>query len=181
MSAPVPTSEPAEIRAGDTASWLITLADYPASAGWALTYTFINAGGKFTVASAAEGDAHRINKSPTDTAAWLPGAYEWQCRVGKSGEAYTVRTGSLVVKPDFATLATSDQRTHAKKMLDAITAWLENRDPGVAKYRISVGGADREMQYTPIADLLKLQAHYAAEVNRQAGSAGRSGRIYLRF
>lgn len=174
MSAPTLTTEPATLRAGDTADWLLSLPDYPAGAGWSVEYALINAAGKITVASAAEGDAHRIHVAPATTADWAPGTYAWQRRVSNGTDATTDRTGSIEILPDFAALVAIDARTHAQKTLDAIEAWIESHDPGVAEYEI----AGRRMKYIPVAELLKLRDQYRREVR---GQSGKSGRVYLRF
>lgn len=176
MSAPIQTSEPAHLRAGDTASWQITLPDYPASAGWSLAYTLINASAKISFTSSASGDAHRVSVPPATTSGWSAGTYAWQCRVSKAGEAYTVATGSITIDPDFAAagIATLDARTHAQKTLDAIEAWIERHDLAVADYQI----AGRAMKYVPISELLKLRDAYRREVR---GQSGKSGRVYVRF
>lgn len=174
MSAQPSTTEPAVIRAGDTASWLISLPDYPASSGWALTYSLVNAAGRVTITSAASGDSHRVNVAPAVTAVYPPGLYEWQCRVSNGADAYTIRHGSIEIKADFSTGAAQDMRSHAQKTLAAIEAWIEKRDLAVAGYEI----AGRAMKYIPIADLLLLRDRYRREVRQQAG---KSGRVYTRF
>jgi len=174
MSAPTLTTEPATLRAGDTADWLLSLPDYPAGAGWSVEYALINAAGKITIASAAEGDAHRIHVAPAATADWAAGTYAWQRRVSNGTDATTDRTGSIEILPDFATLVAIDARTHAQKTLAAIEAWIESHDPGVAEYEI----AGRRMKYIPVAELLRLRDQYRREVR---GQSGKSGRVYLRF
>lgn len=174
MSAPIPSTEPATLRAGDTATWLITLADYPASAGWSLEYTLINASGKVTFSSTAQGDSHLVRVLPATTGAWSAGAYAWQCRVKNGTDVFTIRSGSIEILANFAGLAASDQRSHAQKVLAALEAWIENRDPAVAEYEI----AGRRMKYIPITELLKLRDRYRREVR---GQSGKSGRIYVRF
>ncbi len=174
MSAPTLTTEPATLRAGDTADWLLSLPDYPAGDGWSVEYALINAAGKITIASAAEGDAHRIHVAPATTADWAAGTYAWQRRVSNGTDATTDRTGSIEILPDFAAMVAIDARTHAQKTLAAIEAWIESHDPGVAEYEI----AGRRMKYIPVAELLKLRDQYRREVR---GQSGKSGRVYLRF
>lgn len=176
MTAHVPTSEPAQLRAGDTATWLLSLPDYPAGDGWGIAYTAVKAGTKITFASAADGDDHRISVPPATTAAWSPGTYNWQARISNGTDAHTLRSGAWEILPDFAaaTAAGLDARSHAEKTLAAIEAWIENHDSAVAEYEI----AGRRMKYIPIAELLALRDRYRREVR---GAAGKSGRIYLRF
>ena len=174
MTAPIPTAAPATLRAGDTASWQISLADYPAGDGWSLEYTLIGASGKITLTSAASGNDHRITVAAATTAGWAPGQYAWQCRAKKGAEAYTVNTCSAEILADFASLTASDQRSFAEKTLAAIEAWIENHDLAVAEYEI----AGRRMKYIPVAELLTLRDKFRREVRT---TAGKSGRVYMRF
>ena len=174
MSAPTLTTTPDSIRAGDTATWLLELADYPASGGWSVEYNFVNAAGKFTLTGTAEGSAHRLRAAPATTADYAPGTYGWHCRVTDGGDAFTVASGSTEVLPDLATMAAIDTRSHAQKTLAALEAWIEGHDLSVAEYEI----AGRRMKYIPIAELLKLRAQYRRETR---GQAGKSGRVYMRF
>lgn len=173
MSAPQLTTEPASLRAGDTASWLLSLADYPAGQGWSVQYDLVNAAGKITLTSTAEGDSHRIAKTPAQTAAFSAGTYAWQKRVKNGADAYTIGTGSIDILPDLSALVAIDTRTFAQKTLAALEAWIESHDAGVAEYEI----AGRRMKYIPMAELLKLRSQFAIEVRRQSG---KSGRILMR-
>lgn len=174
MSAPTQTTEPAALRAGDTANWLLNLPYHPAGQGWSVQYDLVNATHKITLTSAAEGDQHRITEAAAITAGYTPGKYLWQKRVKKGAEAYTLGTGTIEILPDLAAVVTLDTRSHAQKTLEALEAWIENRNPGVAEYEI----AGRRMKYISIAELLKLRDQYRREVR---GTSGKSGRIYLRF
>lgn len=139
-----------------------------------MQYTLVNSAGKITIESSASGSNHQISVAPAVTAAWASGSYAWQRRVTNGTEAYTTATGSLDVLPDYSSAASLDARTHAKKTLDALEAWIESRDPGVAEYEI----AGRRMKYISITELLKLRDRYRREVRSQAGQ---SGRVYMRF
>lgn len=176
MTAPVQTTEPAIILAGDTATWRLSLDDYPASDGWVVTYTAVRAGAKISFTSTADGDGHLIRVPPATTAAWSAGAYSWQARVGDGTDAYTVRSGSWEVRSDFAAATESglDARSHAEKTLAALESWIENHDPAVAEYEID----GRHMKYIAIPDLLTLRDRYRREVR---GQSGRSARVYMRF
>lgn len=174
MSAPILTTEPASIRAGDSLSWLISLPDYPAASGWSLSYALVNADGRITLTSAASGNSHSVTATAATTANYKAGTYTYHCRVSNGADVVTVAVGTIDVLPDLATMVALDTRTHAAKVLAKIEAWLENHDPAVAEYEI----AGRRMKYIPIAELLKLRDRYSREVR---GQGGKSGRIYLRF
>lgn len=181
MAYTVPTSIPASLRAGDTALWLRSLADYPAGAGWAITTTLVKLGTKITVVSAADGNDHKTTVTPATTSAWAAGSYDYQERVSNGSESYTLGTGKIEILPDFAsaTAGGMDARSHAQKTLDALESWIENRDIGVAEYEI----AGRRLKTISIPDLLILRDRYKREVRAASGTngSGKSGRIYLRF
>jgi hypothetical protein len=56
----------------------------------------------------------------------------------------------------------SEQRTHAKRVLDAIEAVLENR-ANLDQQSYTVEG--KRLDRTPISELLKLRREYQAEYN----------------
>lgn len=181
--ADIPTLEPTTANAGDTWRWNRTLADYPASAGWALSYTLINAAAKITINAAASGDDHAVTVSAATTAGYAAGSYDWRARVSKAGEVYTVGEGRITVRNAFAG-ATFDARSHARKTLEAIEATIEGRaSSATLEYEI----AGRRMKYIPAAELLKLRDKYRGEVAREdAATAVAAGlpdrrRVYVRF
>ena len=167
MAAPIPTTEPASLLAGDTATWRISLPDYLASDGWALTYTLINATSKISFSATAAGGDHLVNAAAATTAAWPAGSYAWRAQVSKSGQVFTVASGNIVVQPAFAA-STLDNRSHARKALDAVQAYLENpANLSAASYEI----AGRKLQRLSIPDLLNLRDRYQFEVTREEAAA----------
>lgn len=183
MAAPTPTTEPICLIAGDTAKWLKSLADYPASEGWALSYTFINAATKITINAAASGNDYLVTASASTTSNWSAGSYAWRASVSKSGEVYTVATGTIDVKAAFSG-ATLDNRTHARKALDNIEAYLV--DPAnLAAQSYEIAG--RKLSRIPRGELLKERDRLRADVARE-DAASRSARglpdgrrAYVRF
>jgi hypothetical protein len=162
------TTTPLTIQSGDTLSWLINNSDYPASAGWQLHYTFIHPSYKFTIDSAASGNDHAFNQTAVQTASWVAGEYAWQQYATKAAERYTITTGNIKVLPNISAVAVGyDPRSHVKKTLDALEAWLEGKNPAVAEYEI----AGRRMKYIPIADLLKLRDRYRMELRAEQAAA----------
>lgn len=166
--ADIPTNEPTSARAGDTWKWTRTLADYPAGA-WTLKYRFKNATGYFEIVAGTSGTDHLVSVAAATTANYTAGSYTWMAWVeGGSSEKYTVDTGTLTVDPDYRSgTAAYDGRSHARKMLDAIEAWLEARDPAVAEYEI----AGRRMKFIPIGELVKLRNRYGFEVRNEEAAA----------
>lgn len=177
MSADIPSTPPAALRAGDTAKWRRELPDYPASAGWQLKVALVGQAGAYNATAAADGDAHAFTIAATTTASWAPGRYVLTEFVVQGAERYTLGTSELQVLPDLAVATTgSDTRTHARKVLDAIEAWLETKAPTAA----SVEVAGRKLANYPLADLLSLRDRYRAEVRRETAGAG-GGRLLVRL
>lgn len=182
MSAPTPYDEPASIVAGDTAKWLKSVADFPASAGWVLTYTLVNASQRYTFSAAPSGDEHLVTVDAATTAAWAAGDYALRGQVALAGEVYTVVQGRVTVQPAYG--SATDGRSQARRMLDAVESVLEGRAAdSVAEY--TIGG--RQLKRIPLPDLLALRDRLRVDVAREdaatrvaAGLAPR-GRIAVRF
>lgn len=177
-----PTHEPARVIAGDTAKWLKMLPEYPASAGWALSYELVSAAQRYTFNATPADDDHLVQVGAAATALWVPGAYQGRGRVSLSGEVFTVAQWALQVAPSFGTAV--DARSSARRTLDAIEAVLEGRaSSSTQEYSI----AGRSLKYIPIPELLTLRDRYRQDVaaeenaaNLAAGGLPR-GRIYVRF
>lgn len=166
--APILTNPiPATVAAGDSIDWPIADPLHPPGDGWVPTLTLVNAAGRITVAGAADGDGYRIEATAAVTSAWAAGRYRAVVTLARSGERVTVLAQDLDVTPDPAGTALYDPRSHARRTLDALEAWIESKSPAVASYRI----ADRQMQYIPIGELLQLRDRYRAEVRREDAAA----------
>lgn len=133
--------------AGDTLSVLVSLADYPASAGWVLKYRLVarTAGpAAISITATAENDDHRVSVAAGTTAAWTADNYSWASWVERAAEKYTVAAGQLVIQPDPRTLAAGyDGRSQARKALDQAKAALAAWTPTQRRYAI----AGREMEF----------------------------------
>ncbi len=176
MSHPIPSAVPSSVRAGDTVTWRRSLADYPASDGWTLSYVLLSPAAQITIAATADGSAHLVSVAPATSAAWAAATYAWQERVSKSGASHTSSSGTLEILPNFsAATGGLDARTHAQKTLAAIESWIETGDITVADYTIG----DRQLKSIPIRELLLLRDTYRRDVRRQ--TARQSGRVYVRF
>lgn len=164
---------PLRITSGD--SFVATLSpstpyDDPA---WSHALTLINAVARFVVAGVLADGVVTF----AATAAWAPGRYRWSYAATLAGARTTLATGLIDVSPDTATA--HDPRTHARKVLDAIEAYLENADYSAARTKI----ADRELQNIPIPELLTLRDRYRVEARTEEVAAGfrMPGRVLVRF
>lgn len=181
MAYTIPTTEPVSLRAGDTAKWLKSLAEYPATDGWVLSYELVTASNHYAFTASASGSDHLVNVPAATTAAWAAGDYQFLARASLAGEVHSVASGTIKVLPSFGSAV--DARSHVRRTLAAIEAWIEGRDIGVAEYEI----AGRRMKSIPIADLLVLRDRYRREVRaeddatRAAAGLPTRNRVQVRF
>ena len=178
---------PSTIIIGDTTTWTHSDATYPATDGWVLAYTLINAANKYTVTAAASGADYLATITAAQSADMQAGQYKWLARVSRTVtvlEAHTVGEGVVTLQDNFAALETLDVRSHAVKTLANIEATLEGRaTSATAEYQI----AGRALKYIPIPELLALRDSYRREVrqedaaNRLAAGLSSKGRIYVRM
>lgn len=183
MTAPIPSTEPASVNAGDTVKWTKSLADYLPADSWVLTYTLINADSKITIVATTSGTDHLVSVATATSAAWTAGTYDYRAQVSKAGEVFTVGSGRMVVKPAYSP-ATLDNRSQVRKTLEAIEATLEGRaTSSTAEYEI----AGRKLKYIPIPELLQLRDRLRQDVAREdaatkiAQGMGNPNRIFVRF
>lgn len=155
-----------ELIVGDTLNFLTTVTDYPASAGWTLSFRLVprGAGSAISFTATAEGDDYRVNVSAATTAAWIAGEYAWGAYVTLTTTRYTVDNGVITLKPDpSAVAAGTDQRTHEQKMLAQIRALLEGRTlADVDEYTIN----GRSLRKMSVTTLREMESYYSNKVNR---------------
>lgn len=176
--------------AGDALDWLTSTPDFSPADGWVLTYRFISRATapatKYTATctTAPDGLQHRLIVASTTTALWTPGAYDWAGSVALAGTEHTVDSGTLVIRPNPRTATAMDNRTHARRTLEAIEAQLEGRaTSGVSSYQIN----GRELKYIPLLELVKLQQLYSSMVRQEVAAARVAAgatdprRVYVRF
>jgi len=164
-----PTQEPDTLVIGDRWMWkrpdLIT--DYPTS-DYALTYEFHqDAGGggshKFTIAATETSDSYIVEIPSATTASLSSGQYNWYAFITRSSDSQRIAVdeGHAKLELNFAN-TNADNRSHAKKVLDAIEAVLENR---ASQDQMSYSIAGRSLSRMSIDDLLKFRDRYRSEYN----------------
>jgi hypothetical protein len=175
-----------EIVAGDTLDFSTEVANYTPADGWTLKFRLVPrvSGTAILLTSAASDGLHRVQVGPTTTDDWTAGEYSWYSWVEKAGASYSVGQGQVTIKPDpRTTSAPLDNRSHARKTLEAIEAVIEGR-ASRDQQEYSIG--DRTLKRTPMADLIMLQTRYsrlvAAEENeaRLANGLGTKNVIRIR-
>lgn len=178
--APIPSTIPGCVVAGDSLSWSRSFDDYPASAGWALSYTLISPTAVKNFNATADGDGFIVSVAAADTVDWPVGSCRLVETLSNGTQRVTVGNTPLQVSQNLA-IATQgvDLRSHAEKMLASIEAWLESKAPTAGALEID----GRKIQNYPLGDLLAMRDKYAAIVKReQAGPNGPRGtRILVRM
>lgn len=163
---------PAAIYLGDTLDFTTSgLTDYPAVGGWTLKLRLAprSTGTAIDLTAAASGDDHQFTALATTTAAWAAGWYTFTGFAEKAGARYTVERGQVQLFAASSTLAAgTDTRTHARKVLDAIEAVLENRAT-LDQESYAING--RSLKRMPIEQLLKLRQVYRAEVQGEEAAS----------
>lgn len=156
---------PASFTVGDTLTATVTSKEYPASKGWALQFTITNGESTKTAAATADGDNYAINVPAATTATWSAGAYTFTLAVtNASGERHTIANGPIKLTPNLASGAPFDARSHARKILDAIEAYLENQATNGQMEILETQFDMRRMKREGKAEFIKLRNLYRAEV-----------------
>lgn len=180
------SNEPSEIRAGDSVSWTVSLADYSAADGWSLKYALAGRGGIIAEKTAsASGSDFVCAFTKAETEALAAGDYFLAERVEKDADAVTVFHGRVeILRNLLSATAPVDARKHCEKVLDAIEALLEKR-ASTDQENITING--ESLGRTSIPDLLTLRAQYKREVaqlkraERLAAGQGNKNKILVRF
>lgn len=119
---------PRKMTAGESVSWSVSLSDFPASAGWVITYTLVKSDTRIQIVSTASGDSHLVEIPFATTAGYAAGEYHYQAHVSNTVERYQVGEGVIEILPDFATKTTGhDGRSWLEIAIDALEAAIEGR------------------------------------------------------
>lgn len=187
---------------GDTVTWIrrsvqaisendngtVETIDIKASESWTLKFTGVCKDGYFAITAIADADNaddFKFTAPAATTAAYKEGVYQWQLTATKTTDRYTIATGIITLKDNIGSRsALYDNRSHAKKVLDAIEAVIEGRASATDQsYTI----AGRSITRIPLQELMRLRAQYKAEYdaevateNIKMGLASKN-KIYTRF
>ena len=162
-----PTQVPSELQLGDFWAWkredLVN--DYPTSL-YSLSYEFHEDSGgggshKFTATATETSSAYIVEIASATTANYSAGDYKYYAFITRTSdsERITVDEGLTTVTLNFGT-TNADVRTHAKKVLDAIEAVIENR-ASMDQQSMSIAG--RSLSRMSIDDLMTFRDRYKAE------------------
>jgi len=159
----IPDAEPAEIRAGDTIIWRKTLADFPASAGWVLTYRLINASHTYDITAAADGDTHLVQVAASASADYAAGDYTWVSQVTLGAERHTIAQGGIKVLPNLAAAeAGIDTRSTAKKTLELLDAAMLAHGAKAWTQEYEIAG--RQMKFRSVSEFMSFRSKVMREV-----------------
>lgn len=169
MTLQVPTTEPTAARAGDTWRWERDLPDYPAPT-WTLTYTLCNASAAYTLTAGANGVRHRLNLASDDTADYVAGAYDWIAHVSDGTDRFQIGAGRIQIHPDLTEAERYDGRSHARKVLEALQALIEQRAVSGDLDLVQAAVGDKNIARDRDA-LWKARDRYAALVAQEDAAA----------
>jgi hypothetical protein len=177
--------EPANIVAGDTASWYLLLGNYPPPT-WTLSYALRGAlDGKqpvgvpspippkqriinfSEVSPSPDGQQHLIQILPAVTVLWVPGFYKWQSYVTNNvtTDRVTINWGDIEIRPDLALSDPIDPRSYVRRMRDATAEALKFRMEGGQIEHYSI--LSRSFSKMPIAQLNMLWREYQGYVQQE--------------
>ena len=171
--------EPTSLIAGDSLAWQRFFPDYPASAGWTLTYVLNNATTRIVVQSAditATGDTFVVAIPSSETRTWTPGCYQWLCvaQLAAAGsvpaQRFTVALGRVTVTIDILdATAPQDTRTQNEINLANIELMMAGRGgDGVQEYTIN----GRMLRRYSLTELMQLRSLYKALVRQERADRG---------
>lgn len=176
---------PAQITAGDTLDFLLSVPGYPATSGWNLEFRLVSRtdAPAMSFSGVPEGDGYRVQASTGTTgAALFPGPYDWAAWVTRGEHSHTVARGQMQVLPNPRNATRGmDSRSLARRTLDELLAAKARWDLGEGnqrRYRIG----EREMEFKSAAELerlIRFWEYRVAQESRDAVSRP-AGRFYLR-
>lgn len=184
-------SLPSTLRAGDSAGWVVSYADYPASAGWQLHYRLLwPSGPAVTFDAAAQGDDHAVALTGDTTADWQAGAATLVWWVTRDDDGtltrHTLGQQAVSILPDLTAATTHDGRSLNERALAdaeaALAAHMASGRAHVEEYEV----AGRRMKFRSADELRDLINYYKREVATEraralALSGVAPGRILTRF
>ena len=162
-----PQKEPSTLVLGDYWAWKRDdLADTYPIGSYALTYEFHNDSGgggvnKFTLTATEANDTYYIEAASSSTTGYAIGDYIWEAYITKASDSNRVMvdSGRTTITQNLAD-TNADLRSHAKKVLDAIEAVIENR---ASMDQSSMSIAGRSLSRMSVDELLTFRDRYKAE------------------
>ena len=159
-----PSQVPTELQLGDFWAWKRDnlSSDYPV-ASYSLSYEFNLIDGatvsNFTLTASESNNDYIIEA--TSTCSYTKGNYNWVSYITRTSDSARVKLeeGFVEIQDNYATTSAS-VRSHAKIVLDAIEAVIENR---ATMDQNSMSIAGRSLSRLSIDELLTFRARYKTE------------------
>ncbi len=160
-------TEPRKIKAGSDTTWTRALSDYPADAGWVLTYYLVSAKANIRIATVPSGADHEATIPAATSADWIPGRYRLAGYLdGPAAERLQIVDCVVDVEANLGNDAAQPIQSAAARALDLIDAALERK---ITLDVLASAIGDRSITRYTIDDLLRLRAFYARTVARENG------------
>jgi|TARA_R110002012_G_scaffold86483_2_gene214852 hypothetical protein len=161
-TANIPTLEPLELTVGDLWQWTRPDLFQAYGTGYSLSYKFLRDSGTdvITINASTGADTYTVSVASTTTVNYGAYDYVWQAYITRSSDSNRIMVdeGKLSLNNNLAS-DTGDQRSHAKKVLDAVESVIEGT---ASRKESSYSIAGRSLSLTPMASLLQLRAQYRA-------------------
>lgn len=174
---------PISIRVGDTVDFDFSASDYLAPT-WALTLVIVDQNNSYSFDSTDNADgSHNFARTPAQTAAWNPGEYRYYITASDGTDRHTVESGYIALLRDPA-MGPMDDRSHVKKVLDALEAVIEDK---ATSDQLSIEIAGRSISKMTPEQILTWHSTYTAMYRKEvrdaeaANGVGRSSKIKVRF
>lgn len=179
MTAVVADQVPATLIAGDTWNFTRDYANYPQPV-WTATLYAEFSGSQFNAAATALATAQSFSVAANVTNGYKTGRYKWWVRVTDGTSSFTVEEGWFDLKPDPAATGTRDQRSWARRTLDALECTMEGRASS-DQLAMTING--RSLSRIPLQELLVWQDRLRQRVRTEEGGAnsGTGRNIKVRF
>ncbi|GMQ92475.1 MAG: hypothetical protein BMS9Abin11_1807 [Gammaproteobacteria bacterium] len=172
MAVTIPKVVPESFVIGDTLKFTQYFSEFQPGDSWVLSYALVNAAKRITFTSSDNGDgSHLVNVDEATTLLYTIGIYRYQARVTNGTDVFTVDTGTIELRTDFATAAVGyDDRSHVKKTLDALEATILGK---ASKDQLSYSIANRSISLMSPAELTEWRNTYRSEyrIEQQAEDA----------
>ena len=183
-----PTTEPIELQLGDFWAWkrVDLSTDYPTDA-YSLSYEFnLNEGAtasNFTLTASEANDEYIISTSSTTS--YTKGTYNWIAYITKTANSARIKIGEgfTEIQENYATTSAS-VRSHAKIVLDAVEAVIENR---ATMDQSSMSIAGRSLSRMSIDELMTFRDRYKTEylkelkISRIKNKKGSGNTVKVKF
>lgn len=177
------TALPEVFQSGTQVEYRRSYDHFPATDGWTLA---LHLAGKsaFTKAFSPLDSGFQITLTAAETAALLPGTYQWEERATKAGAPKTADCGSVALRPNLATAIAGSLESRASKMLTAVRAAIDLRlgiggTPTDAVESYTIG--DRSLTKVALPVLLDMEARLAMAVRREENPGEWGPQVQVHF